>query len=371
MFYRYIYCEIADVTVDSVLPLMYAAKKYLLTSLVTQILTDLEKLLSTDNVCGLLERSMSILGESEFKDKCLEFICRNADRVFSKEEFLHLSHDTLDEIVSLDYLAISNERLVYENCVEWARLQLLGSGNESPSDEEIRDKLGSVLYKIRFPTMTQKDFAELTAHSSVLTAEEKCDVYVCMALRKSPETLKFVAERRRRNRPKGFVLDRFSSVNGNWNCYGYKHAIRIQTTEDIYLTGVGLFGGQQASTHDVGLVVLEADRNTTLSKTNTRITSDGMHFPIKVEFRNPVYIRANVMYILVAVIKGPRTWAGKEGKASYQLSESGRISFYEARVSENVSEVSRGQIPQLFYSLIIGGSRDDLNSDEDSSQSTR
>ena len=368
LFYRYIYCEIADVTVDTVLPLMYAAKKYLLTSLVTQILTELEKLLSTDNVCGLLERSMSLLGESEFKEKCLDFICTNADCVFSAEEFLHLSHETLDEVVSLNRLSIDNERHVYENCVEWARHQLRESGNESPSDEEIRDKLGSVLYKIRFPTMSQKDFAELTAQSSVLTAEEKCDVYVYMILGEKLETLKFVAARRRRNRLMGYVLDRFNIINGNWNCYGYKHAVRIQTTEDIYLTGVGLFGGQEACTHDVVLAVLEADRNKNLSRTNTRMTSDGRHFPIKVEFQNPVYIRANVMYILVAVMKGPRTWAGKEGKATYELSESGRISFYEARgVPENVSEVSRGQIPQLFYSPIVGGSSDELNSDEDSS----
>ena len=151
MFCRYIYCEKANITAATALPLLYAAKKYLLTALVAKSLYFISK-----NACYL---------------------------VFSAEEFVHLSHGALEDIISMDSLVGCNERQVYESCVKWARQQLRESGNENPSDEDIRDKLGNVLYKIRFPTMTQKIFAELTAHSAVLSAEEKHDVYVYMILR--------------------------------------------------------------------------------------------------------------------------------------------------------------------------------------------
>jgi len=54
------------------------------------------------------------------------------------------------------------------------------------------------MYMIRFPTMTPKDFAKLTALSSVLTTEEQRNVYVYMILHMKLRTLKFVTETRRR-----------------------------------------------------------------------------------------------------------------------------------------------------------------------------
>jgi len=164
LFCRYIYCDKADVTAVAVLPLLYAAKKYLLTGLVAE---------------------------------SLKFISKNARSVFSTEEFLHISRDVLEDIISLDCLVGSSERQVYKRCVKWARQQLRESGNENPSGKDIRDKLGNVLYKIRFPTMTQTDFAELTAQSAVLTLQQKHDVYVYIALGKKLVSLKFVTESRK------------------------------------------------------------------------------------------------------------------------------------------------------------------------------
>jgi len=82
-------------TIDIAFPLMYAAKKcLLLTGLVTRCRRALLKLLSADNVCTVIEQSMS-LQENELKAKILEFIDSHAIRVFSREEFLHLSGDAL------------------------------------------------------------------------------------------------------------------------------------------------------------------------------------------------------------------------------------------------------------------------------------
>ena len=192
---------------------MYAAKKYLLTRLLTKCLTELEKELRADTVCTMLEQSMSF-EEDEFKKTCLKFISKTTHRVFNAEEFLHLSHEALEEIVSLDALAVNSEREVYESCVKWARHQLLEMGKSSPSDEEIRAKLGNVLYKICFPAMTLKDFADLTARSTVLTVEEQRDIYVNMANGMKLETTKFLTQRRRMNES---VISRFDGIERQWH----------------------------------------------------------------------------------------------------------------------------------------------------------
>jgi len=345
LFCRYIYYEKASITAATSLPLLYAAKKYLLTGLVAECVAVLEKELSVDTVCTLLDQSIS-LGEKGLKTKSLNFIRKNTPRVFSTETFVHLSHDALEEIVSLDCLVDSSERQVYENCMKWARHQLRESGNETPSDEEIRDKLGNILYRIRFPTMPPMDFAELTAQSTVLTLQEKHDVYVYMTLGNQLETLKFATRSRQVGEN---VISRFNRIRlpGEWNCNGHTHAIEFRTTVDVALTGVGLYGGMQASTHHLTLEVWKG--NETLSNTVTNMTSDGAQNPIKIELENPVHVHANTVYSVVAVVTGPDTWSGQESKTAYDFPKPGRITFFESGLFNDGTHVSCGQIPQLFF----------------------
>ena len=342
---RYIYCETANITADTAFPLMYAAKKYLLVALVRECATVLEHL-NVDRVCTVLQQSMS-LHENELKEKCLKFIGNNAHRVIDTEEFLRLSRDALDEVACLDILVHTSERQVYEYCVKWARHQLRESENESASDEKIREQLGSVLYKIRFPIMTAKDFAELTAHSTIPTAEEQRDVYVYMTLGEKLDTLKFGVQRRQRVEEK--VISRFPRIVGNdWISDGVTNAICFQTTVNMQLTGVGLYGGKEACSHDVTLSVLKG--NETLVRKFTKMISDGRQAPIKIELETPVDIHANTRYCVTAFVKGPNTFCGEGGKTAYDLSESGRLVFYACKMPA-VGDVCSGQIPQLFYCL--------------------
>ena len=87
--------------------------------------------------------------------------------------FLYLSRDAINDVVSLDTLRGTPDRVLFEACVRWANFELHELGNENLSDEEIRVMLGSILYKIRFPSMTLKEVAEITTHSKILSAEEK------------------------------------------------------------------------------------------------------------------------------------------------------------------------------------------------------
>jgi len=157
--------------------------------------------ISPDTVCTILQQitffgedymEKITLMEKYLKEKCLTCIIVNAEDVFNTDAFMRISHDILKTVVSLKTLT-TTEKHVFESCVRWAKHQLLELGNEDPSDKEIREKLGDVLYEIRFPTMTAEEFAGLTAHSKILTAHEKHDVYVYIATKKRLKSLKFVS----------------------------------------------------------------------------------------------------------------------------------------------------------------------------------
>jgi len=52
---RYLYCEHLELTEDNIFAVLYAAKKYLVTSLTRRCVTYLESILSPENVCMFLE----------------------------------------------------------------------------------------------------------------------------------------------------------------------------------------------------------------------------------------------------------------------------------------------------------------------------
>ena len=66
------YTDEASVTADNALPLMYAAKKYLLPGLADKCQEFLKNSLAVDNVCSIMDQSLA-LGETELKKRCLGF----------------------------------------------------------------------------------------------------------------------------------------------------------------------------------------------------------------------------------------------------------------------------------------------------------
>jgi len=324
---------------------MFAAKKYLLTGLVSACLEVMEKSIDPDKVCDILQHAV-FFGEDELTEKCLTFISYNAHVVFKTDAFMNMSHDVLKIVASLKTLYTS-EKQVFESCVRWAKHQLLESGNESPSDEEIRQQLGSVLYEVRFPTMTAEEFAGLTARSKVLSGDEKNDVYVYIETKEKLESLKFVADIRANE----VVIKRLtvSCDWAYWNCSWIGtslqcDAIGFETTVAVSLTGVGLYGGLQGSTHDVTLTVLKGRE--IVSETKTTMTSSGSKDPIKVTLEKPVVIPAKSRHVVAATIIGPPTFAGMRDAGDFE--GSGKISFYDVEQSTNGTDVNKGQIPELY-----------------------
>jgi len=320
---------------------MFAARKYLLTGLISECLEVLEKSISPDTVCTILQQ-ITLFGEDNLKEKCLMFISVNAEDVFNTDAFMSISHDILKTVVSSKTLA-TTEKHVFESCVRWAKHQLLELGNEDPSDEEVREKLGDALYEIRFPTMTAEEFAGLTAHSKILTGDEKHDVYVYIVTEERLGSLKFVSSSRCDS-----VIKRLGTANtGGWNYSGKCDAISFETTVALWLTGVGLYGGMQASTHHVIVRVLKGEE--LLSETTTTMTSDGTKSPIRIRLGKPVLISANSKHVVSASIRGSETWLGVKDVSDFE--QCGKIVFGNTEHSTNGTDVGRGQIPELYVML--------------------
>ena len=166
---RYIYCEKISLSGNNVMQVLHAAKKYQIPSLVKECTEFLDKNLSAENVLPILEHSR-FLDEPKLVKKCLDKIEKETEVIFSSDEFMEISQQTLSSILDRDGLGL-NEVKIFQRCQDWAN-------GRRKSSQSAREILGDALFKIWFPTMSSTEFADVVCETDILTSNEKSDVLV-------------------------------------------------------------------------------------------------------------------------------------------------------------------------------------------------
>lgn len=116
---RYIYTDdLEAIGPDSVMGLLYCAKKYAVTSLERKCVEFLNCNLRADNAFMLLEQAL-MFDEPELVDACECVIDKSGDEAFASDAFLECSGSTLERVVKRDSLAIREFNL-FEHLLKWA-----------------------------------------------------------------------------------------------------------------------------------------------------------------------------------------------------------------------------------------------------------
>ena len=142
-FLRFVYCDEVNLTADNVFAVLYLADKYIVPSLAA---------------------------------KCWSFIdanttaCVKSDRAVST-----LSHVTLVSLLKRDSLS-TKECPLFDAVKHWAEAKCEQNSLE-PTGEAMRAFLGEAVNFIRFPTMSQQDFAEQVVPTGILTADDALEVH--------------------------------------------------------------------------------------------------------------------------------------------------------------------------------------------------
>ena len=142
-FLRFVYCDEVNLTSDNVFAVLYLADKYIVPCLAA---------------------------------KCWSFIdenttaCVKSDRAVST-----LSHVTLVSLLKRDSLR-TKELPLFEAVKHWAEAKCEEKGLE-PTGEAMREFLGDAVNFVRFPTMSQQDFAKQVVPSGVLTDKEALEIH--------------------------------------------------------------------------------------------------------------------------------------------------------------------------------------------------
>ena len=345
VFLRFLYTEDCKMTAEVAIKVMYLAKKYIVPSLTEKCVKVFQESLEPDNAVTVLEQAMHF-DEKKLEKKCWKVVESQTGKVVSSEAFCHISQGTLINILKRDKLSCIKEIELFQAVLKWSSAQCAKSGLEA-TGENRRAVIGDALYQIRFPAMSQKEFAQNVSRSGLLTAEEVNSIYDKFTGFESPG-LKWRQPERNQPLLKGFKRCNLVDVQAPdaSHCSGCPDRLCFSVNKAATFHGVYLFGNDKGSKYGV---TLEVDGAKVTGTFTSECNSEGV-YGFNVMLPMTISIEENKIVEMAATISGRRSYRVSKGKQSVAVNGV-TMTFSDARrpgPSNNTGE-NAGQ----FYEIIL------------------
>lgn len=170
-FLQLLYFDHIQLTATNAPQVMALVQKYQVTECVDIFVRLLREHFKKSRVCWGYQLAI-FTGQNDIKNLCEDQFIWHTNDVFKSDDFLTCPRSTLCCILQLDRLSCS-EASVFSACIAWARDACERERLNANDGKLLREKLGYVLYQIRFRSMTFDEFStRLTAVSGLFIAEE-------------------------------------------------------------------------------------------------------------------------------------------------------------------------------------------------------
>lgn len=322
--------------------------------------------------------------------KCLEYVFKQPFKVFQSATFQQMPLSFLGDLLDHERLVV-DEDCVCTALLLWASKWCEVNGKEVNGANQ-REALGDVLYKIRFPLLTQDYFTENISEKGLLTENEEVQLLKYFLTKKkvpdnfngkkreAPSTPFEYVPKNVKNKMTFAVglhavdslpilspeyknekrhVYRFGERGIGWGYRSNKQdAICVRVNREISLTHVFIYGNcKEDGSLDVTLEIKQSGETLSLSESKVQCSMSnptGM-YEVGVENEHGSYgikLKANVLYDIVLTITGNgSTYYGKKGR---EKCEEGGIEFefYGSEHSSNNTNVNIGQIPGMKYTVL-------------------
>lgn len=355
-FLRFLYCDEVKLTGSCVMQVSYLAKKYIVPELEVACTNFLTENLSPENVFDILPHAKKF-EDNELVLRCWEVVDASAEEALRSETFLTVTNELLQEIVQRDCLTIL-EINAFEAVNRWAVEECQRQEIE-PSKENKRQVTGEEVVKhIRFPLMTQEEFAQKVPCSGLLSKDEIIELFMWFSS-VSVSGLKFSKRPRKLVFPRVFSrCKRFPQASHGWAySSGIPDGLVFAVDTPLCIGGLRLFGNK-ACTYEVSIklsLVVEGneEKQELYSVEGSYMTdsekTDG-YFGFDVMFDELVPLQQNVEYHIVANILGASSYYGSSGMS---VVECNGVNFrFTTQSSPNGTNDSGGQFPEILFHII-------------------
>ncbi|XP_060064922.1 BTB/POZ domain-containing protein 1-like [Ylistrum balloti] len=335
---RYLYTDKIDLTVGNVVPVCYAANKYLIEILVSQCEAFLDQYLTVDKAFELLHQSHE-LGMNCLVNYCLRFIAENATAVLDSVVFTHMCWDCVESVTAMRDLNI-DETGLYDAVVRWAKTECVRQNLEVTAENK-REVLGDILFNVRFDYIDKDFFLDRVCPDMILRPHEIEEI---MNHNRNNEIVALHYTERRIGVPKRFNRNG-TVINGKWTIPVSFEAISFQSSVDVYLFGFGSFftvngrGNVDLKVFEDNVLCIAATKSRSAPQPDTPSMGDVILEP-------PIKIRAGKTYTIVERSHDIVNHHFNNGIDSVSK-EDITLAFTNSPMSTN-TDVSMGQIPYLL-----------------------
>ena len=172
--FRFLYTDIVNLNGGNVMQVLYLAEKYMVPSLAEKCTKYLQDNLEASNVFCILPHAQKY-GDKDLEDRCWKVIEMETEEAVTSDEFATLERSVVETLVKRETLNVKEVEL-FKAVDRWATKESERQGI-APDGEVKRRILGDEIVKaIRFPSMSQKEFASVVFDSYILTLQEVGDL---------------------------------------------------------------------------------------------------------------------------------------------------------------------------------------------------
>ena len=286
--------------------------------------------------------------------RCWEVVDRSTQVALQSETFPSIPRELLEEVVKRDDLTI-REIDLFQAVDRWATAECARKDLEPVKDSK-RIVIGEeVLSNIRFPLMSEGQFAEKVPCSGLLSKDEIIELFMWFN-GMSVSSLKFIKRPRRLIPPRAFSrCKRFSAVTYGRACSGENDSLVFSVDSPVLIGGVRLFGSRGSAYHvSLKLYSFSSESNDAspeLYSVHSSFTTDeeecNGYYGFDVVFDHPIALHHDIQYKICAEISGSRPWYGLSGLG---VVDCNGIEFrFPIETGPNGTNKSGGQFAEILF----------------------
>lgn len=356
-FLRFLYCDEVKLTGSCVMQVSYLAKKYMIPELEVACTNFLTENLSPENVFDILPHAKKF-EDNELLLRCWEVVDASAEDALRSETFSSVTKELLQEIVERDCLTVREINL-FEAVERWAVAECERHEMEPSKDNKRKVTGEEIVSNIRFPLMTQEEFAQKVPKSGLLSKDEVIELFMLFSS-VSISGPKFSKRPRKLAPPRVFSrCKRFPQVSHGWAySSGIPDGLVFAVDTPVYMGGVRLFGNRGFSYEvclKLSLVLEDNDSNEEVlysveGSYLTNAEKAGGYFGFDILFDNLVPLQQNVQYQISAMISGASSWYGSSGLSDVECD--GVYFRFTSQSSPNGTNDSGGQFAEILFHIL-------------------
>ena len=346
--FRYMYSDEVVLSGSNVMGVLYLAKKYMVPSLADKCTEYLQENLDPSNVFSIL-LSAQKYQEKNLMDRCWKVIDKQTEEAVKSDGFATIERSLLETIVERDTLHISEVEL-FKAVMQWATKDSEKQGLVADGQVQRRILGEKIVKGIRFPLMTHEEFASVVLDSKLLTLDEVTDMFKWFGVKGSQ--VGFPVSKRGATMASSALKRcfRFGSVVSGLRNNNYESLLIFSVSKNILLHGVYFFGSE-GNDYSVGLTIFDLPYYASVLSTNGTFSSvhnkSKNYWGFDVLFDSPVSIIKDTRYGISAMISGPDSFGGRNGKS--HVDSSGVTFKFEDWLGTN--GVEQGQLPEFIFRL--------------------